>query len=88
MSAVEHSMLLKKDCIGDPPDLDNSPLLRELDSMIGLEKVKSAVHGLMELQKQNYMREMRGEYPELISLHRVFFGNPGRFMIGVCMLFD
>ena len=26
---------------------------------------------------QNYDRELAGERPELISLHRVFHGNPG-----------
>jgi hypothetical protein len=29
------------------------------------------------LQVQNYDREVAGERPELISLHRVFYGNPG-----------
>jgi hypothetical protein len=31
----------------------------------------------MQLQEQNYEREETGERPELTSLHRVFFGNPG-----------
>jgi hypothetical protein len=85
VSEAEHRTLLKTDVIGDEPNLDTSPLLRELDSMVGLEKVKAAVHGLMELQKQNYQREMRGEYPEVISLHRVFFGNPGMYVMNISL---
>lgn len=86
VSEAEHRTLMKIDVIGDEPNLEASPLLRELDSMVGLEKVKVAVHGLMELQKQNYQREMRGEYPEVISLHRVFFGNPGILILVVVRL--
>eukprot|EP01036_Dinobryon_divergens_P035951 gene35952-46693_t len=65
------------DTIGERPDFTNSATLKELDAMIGLKAVKSAIRGLMELQLQNYDREVRGGKIEQISLHRVFFGNPG-----------
>ena len=29
------------------------------------------------MAQQNYEREMKGDAPESISLHRVFYGNPG-----------
>eukprot|EP01041_Mallomonas_annulata_P015350 gene15350-32498_t len=69
--------LTVSDTIGDRPDFTNSVTLKELDDMIGLVAVKSAIRGLMELQLHNYNREVRGEKIEQISLHRVFFGNPG-----------
>ena len=81
VSDAEHSTLELGDVIGDRPNLAQSPLLKELDAMIGLKSVKEAVHGLMELQLQNYDRELRGEKREEISLHRVFYGNPGNFAV-------
>jgi SpoVK/Ycf46/Vps4 family AAA+-type ATPase len=73
----QHRLLTRGDTIGNRPNLKDSPVVMELEGMIGLAKVKAAIKGLMELQLQNYDREMRGEKPELISLHRVFYGNPG-----------
>ena len=83
INEYDHRTILKTDALGDRPNLQSSPMLKELDSMIGLSKVKMAVHGLMELQLQNYDREMRGDAPELISLHRVFYGNPGTGKVNI-----
>ena len=47
-----------KDTIGERPDFDNSPILKELDAMVGLQNVKEAVRALMHLQMQNYDNEL------------------------------
>ena len=44
---------------------------------MGLNKVKEQFRNLMDMATQNFDREMKGEKPNLISLHRVFYGNPG-----------
>lgn len=80
ITPAEYRTLIRRDCIGDRPNLAESPLLKELDSMIGIASVKKSIHGLMHLQLQNYDREMEGKEAEQISLHRVFYGNPGKIV--------
>ncbi len=75
MSARDHRTLLKEDVLGERPNLEKSAPMKELKSMVGITAVKAAVNSLMHLQLQNYDREMRGDMPEQISLHRVFFGT-------------
>lgn len=52
-------------------------LLEELDTYIGLEKVKSEVKGLINLAKVYALRRENGLPVGDISLHMVFSGNPG-----------
>ncbi len=73
----EFKKLTRDDAIGQRPDFSSSPILCELNSMVGMPKVKDAIRKLVDLQLHNYDREVAGERPELISLHRVFHGNPG-----------
>jgi replication-associated recombination protein RarA len=73
----EYTILTKDDSIGPRPDYSSLPMLKQLQSMVGIPKVKQSILKLVDLQLQNYDREILGERPELISLHRVFHGNPG-----------
>ena len=57
------------------PSLDE--LLKQLDSLIGLDKIKSSVKSLINLMKVRKLREENGLVVPPVSLHMVFMGNPG-----------
>lgn len=57
------------------PNLDE--LLRELDDLVGLEKIKQNVRSLINLAKVRKLREEQGLPTPAMSLHLVFMGNPG-----------
>ena len=59
----------------EKPDLNE--LLAELDSLIGLDKVKSNVKSLINLMKVRKLRQENGLVVPPVSLHMVFMGNPG-----------
>ena len=59
----------------DTPDLDE--LLAELDSLVGLDKIKQNVRSLISLAKVRKLREEMGLPIPAMSLHLVFMGNPG-----------
>lgn len=52
-------------------------LLKELNSLIGLEEVKKDVNSLINLLQIRRIREERGMTQIPVSLHLVFSGNPG-----------
>jgi len=52
-------------------------LLKELNLLVGLEKVKSDVLSLINFLKIRKLREERGLKQMPLSLHLVFSGNPG-----------
>ncbi len=56
-------------------DIDS--LLVELNSLIGLEKVKEEVTNLINIIKVRKLREEQGLKQVPLSLHLVFSGNPG-----------
>ncbi len=59
----------------DKPNLEE--LLSQLDSLVGLDKIKSSVRSLINLVKVRKLREENGLRVPPISLHMVFMGNPG-----------
>ncbi len=59
------------------PEPTLEELLAELDSLCGLEKVKSDVKSLINLVKVRRLREREGLPVPPMSLHLVFMGNPG-----------
>ena len=52
-------------------------LLRELNSLVGLQAVKDEVNSLIAAQKLNQQRMQNGLPPITQSLHMVFSGKPG-----------
>lgn len=57
------------------PSLDE--LLKQLDELVGLKKIKSNVKSLINLMKVRKLREENGLVVPPVSLHMVFMGNPG-----------
>lgn len=57
------------------PDVDT--LLKELDGLVGLKKIKENVRSLVNLVKVRQLREKNGLPVPEMSLHMVFMGNPG-----------
>lgn len=62
-------------------DLDQEMMLEqtlsEMNSLIGLQNIKSEVTDLLNLLKVQQMRKMSGLSSLEISKHMVFYGNPG-----------
>ena len=52
-------------------------LLNELNSLIGLEPVKSEIHSLVNYLRVQRLRLEQGLQPGQITMHLVFTGNPG-----------
>ena len=52
-------------------------LLNELNSLVGLDKVKNDVAQLVNFLKVQQMREEKGMPVQPLSRHLVFYGNPG-----------
>ena len=77
VTVTDYQILTAEDAIGRQPDFSNCKPMQDLNGMVGLGEVKEAFGQLLSMARLNYDREMRGEMPELIPLHRVFYGNPG-----------
>ena len=51
--------------------------MEDLRKQVGLGKVKDEIEKLVDMAAWNYNKELSGEKVDMISLHRLFLGNPG-----------
>jgi SpoVK/Ycf46/Vps4 family AAA+-type ATPase len=74
----KHCFAYKNRVLQKKGEKSTKDLMVELDKMIGLEKVKTKAHRVVDLQSWHEMRKAEGfEGSSVMSHHMAFFGNPG-----------
>ncbi len=75
---IKPKPLLVERKVVDPSDQENvDKLMESLNSLIGLDRVKKDIAGIVDLIRVQKMREAKGMKTADISKHMVFYGNPG-----------
>ena len=69
--------ITRETSVEEDPPRPLEDLLKELDALVGLSRVKADVRQLINFLKVQKMREEKGMPALPISRHLVFYGNPG-----------
>jgi SpoVK/Ycf46/Vps4 family AAA+-type ATPase len=83
----EDTQLHLSDFLGQPPSPETDPALLKLDTLIGLQSAKAALHKIATQLAQNYREECEGGVPKPFSLNCIFAGNAGTGKTSVAEMF-
>jgi len=75
--APASEQITRETSVEEDPPRPLEDLLKELDALVGLQRVKEDVRQLINFLKVQKMREEKGMPALPISRHLVFYGNPG-----------
>jgi hypothetical protein len=88
-AAAEDTALQLSDFLGQPPSPETDPALLKLNTLIGLQSAKAALHKIATQLQQNYREECEGGVPKPFSLNCIFAGtgNAGTGKTSVAEMF-